>query len=268
MWDIEISVILLTYNYWLYLPVCLQSVHKALHDKWEIILVDDGSSDLATQEFLQKHATEYKIIYTNRKWPSYARNKWIKEARGLYILFLDADDYLHENYIVHAINHLQKTWADFFYPSYQCFGNIHDIHIMPQFSIPNLLMKNYIIITCIIKKEFLMKSQVRFDEAMGDGLEDRDFRISCAEKWISWVSSTLPLVFIRKHTNTRTRFANLKKTELFAYIYEKHKKFYKTQLSFFQLLILRLEFSNTEITHRIVNLLPVRIRHWLKWIHI
>lgn len=221
-----------------------------------------------TQDFLQKNANQYKILYTNRKWPSYARNIWIKEAKGSYILFLDADDYLNENYINHAINNLQKTWADFFYPSYQCFGNNHDVHIMPQFSIPNLLMKNYIIITCIIKKEFLMNTKIRFDDSMRNGLEDWEFRISCAEHWISWVSSSLPLVFIRKHDNTRTRFANKNKPELFAYIYHKHKKFYKKQLSFFQLLILRLEFSNTEITHHIVNLLPVRIRHWLKWMHI
>jgi len=87
-----VSVIITCYNYAHYLAQCIQSVVNQTYKQVEIIVVNDGSTD-GTLELLKKYPTVITIT-TNRVGLSEARNIGVKQAKGSYVLFLDADDYL------------------------------------------------------------------------------------------------------------------------------------------------------------------------------
>jgi len=71
-------------------------------DIFEIIFVDDGSTDFSIEyikSFKRINELHYSLIKQNNKGVSAARNTGLKEAKGEYILFLDSDDYIHEDLI-------------------------------------------------------------------------------------------------------------------------------------------------------------------------
>lgn len=95
--DSLVSVIITCYNYGHFLKQAIDSVLKQSHENIEIIVVDDGSTD-NTQTIIASY-TNIRSIITNRVDVSAARNAGIKLAKGDYITFLDADDYLPEGAI-------------------------------------------------------------------------------------------------------------------------------------------------------------------------
>ena len=95
-----ISVIIPIYNGEKYIEKCLSSVLKSESKEYEIILVNDGSTD-DTEKICKKYETEnknIKYIYQNNSGVSTARNKGILISEGKYLLFLDCDDYLLNNW--------------------------------------------------------------------------------------------------------------------------------------------------------------------------
>ncbi len=91
-----ISVIIPVYNVEKYLRECVDSVLGQTYTKYEIILVDDGSTD-ASGKICDEYAEKYdciSVIHKENSGPSPTRNKGIACARGEYIYFLDSDDYI------------------------------------------------------------------------------------------------------------------------------------------------------------------------------
>ena len=91
---IKISVIIPVYNTAKYLKECLDSVLNQSFDDFEVICVNDGSTDNSL-EILESHDDD-KIVIINQehKGASAARNIAIKKSQGEYILFIDSDDYI------------------------------------------------------------------------------------------------------------------------------------------------------------------------------
>lgn len=94
-----ISVVIPVYNAEKYLRQCVDSVLKQTYKNYEIILVNDGSSD-SSGEICDNYASQYDFIKTIHKTnggASTARNKGVKVAEGKYIFFLDSDDWITED---------------------------------------------------------------------------------------------------------------------------------------------------------------------------
>ena len=87
----NVSVIVPTYNCATYLPDAIDSVLAQTFKDFEIIIVDDGSTD-NTREVVKKYGLQIKYIYQENKGPSAARNLGIQSSNGQYIAFLDSDD--------------------------------------------------------------------------------------------------------------------------------------------------------------------------------
>jgi len=92
----KVSVIIPTYNCAKYLPEAIDSVLRQTYKEYEIIIVDDGSTD-NTKEIVEDFIRRYphiriRYFYQENKGPAVARNEGIREARGEFIAFLDADD--------------------------------------------------------------------------------------------------------------------------------------------------------------------------------
>lgn len=96
-----ISVIIPVYNVEQYLDYCLESVFAQTYGNLEIILIDDGSTDLSGKKCDEFAAGDkrVKVIHKVNGGLSSARNIGIKECSGEFITFLDSDDYIRKDYV-------------------------------------------------------------------------------------------------------------------------------------------------------------------------
>lgn len=93
------SIIVPAYNTEKYIDKCLNSIFSNTYKNFEVIIVNDGSTD-KTENIINKYIKKYdNIIYIKQKnmGLSMARNNGIKKATGDYLLFIDSDDYVEEN---------------------------------------------------------------------------------------------------------------------------------------------------------------------------
>ena len=91
-----ISVIIPVYNVENYLKECIESVLSQTYENYEIILVDDGSTD-SSPGICDEYAGAYenvRVIHKENSGPSATRNAGVSAAKGEYIYFLDSDDYI------------------------------------------------------------------------------------------------------------------------------------------------------------------------------
>jgi len=89
--DVVVSVIIPTHNRIWALPKAVESVCEQRFDRWELIVVDDGSTD-GTGDWMARHAPRARYIYQENHGVSAARNRGIEASVGRYIAFLDSDD--------------------------------------------------------------------------------------------------------------------------------------------------------------------------------
>lgn len=110
-----ISIIITIYNVEQYLPICIESVFNQTFKDFEIILVDDGSTD-NSGNLCDKYAKEDDrclVIHQANKGVSEARNAGLNHATGEYISFIDGDDYIHPQMLEILYEALQKGDYDF-----------------------------------------------------------------------------------------------------------------------------------------------------------
>lgn len=92
-----VSVIVPVYNVKHFLPRCVKSLQAQTMDDFEIILVDDGSTDGSSQlcDDLASFDSRIKVFHKENSGASSARNCGIDNAKGEYLSFIDADDFIH-----------------------------------------------------------------------------------------------------------------------------------------------------------------------------
>lgn len=100
------SIIIPVYNVEAYLKTCFESIINQSYKDYEVIFIDDGSTDNSGEicEFYWKSNPDIvKVIHQKNGGLSKARNTGIFSARGLYIIFLDSDDFFFDNYALEKI---------------------------------------------------------------------------------------------------------------------------------------------------------------------
>jgi teichuronic acid biosynthesis glycosyltransferase TuaG len=117
-----VSIITPTYNSAKYISETIQSVQNQTHQNWEMIIVDDGSTDhtISIVEGFKKSETRIHLIKQNKNvGPAITRNKGIEFAKGKYLTFLDADDIWFSDFIQNSIETIQQTAVPFVFSSYK-----------------------------------------------------------------------------------------------------------------------------------------------------
>lgn len=110
----NISIIIPVYNEEKYLHECMDSLLKQTYENFEIICVDDGSTDMSLQ-ILEKYArldTRIRILTQQNQYAGVARNNGLKIARGKYVMFLDADDYFPADMLGKLIKKAEEDVAE------------------------------------------------------------------------------------------------------------------------------------------------------------
>lgn len=105
-----ISVIVPCYKTESYLPRCIESILENTYKNIELILIDDGSPDKCG-EICDKYANLDKrilVIHQDNQGQSVARNNGVKISSGMYICFVDSDDYVDKQYVEYLYYLLEK----------------------------------------------------------------------------------------------------------------------------------------------------------------
>ena len=109
-----ISVIVPIYNVEKYLRRCLDSICNQVYSNLEIVLVDDGSTDSSgkiADEYARRDI-RFHVIHKQNGGLSDARNVGLSYCHGKYIVFVDSDDYVTEDYVVVLYDLLKHNHAD------------------------------------------------------------------------------------------------------------------------------------------------------------
>lgn len=176
---INISIIIPVYNAEKYLDKCLMSVLNKKHKDVEVILIDDGSTDNSSSIYL-KYEKHMRIYKNSNHGVSYSRNFGLSKATGKYIMFVDSDDYLIENWY-DVVNSYLNTTSDIIILSSNFKELDFDISNKNAFvnKILNISKNNLFLSSpCskLYKREYLEKNGILFDENVKNG-EDMLFNI-------------------------------------------------------------------------------------------
>lgn len=133
MQEIKVSVIIPCYNAEDHLRQCLDSVAAQTLRNIEIICIDDGSTD-ATMEILRDYQGRdgrFRILSQENAGAGAARNRGLREAKGEYLSFLDADDFFEPDMLREAVESAERYVADYvvfgadrYYMDRKAFGEV------------------------------------------------------------------------------------------------------------------------------------------------
>lgn len=112
---IKVSVIIPVFNVERYLKKCLDSVINQTFDNYEIIIINDGSTDnsaMIIEEYKEKYPKKIRFYNKKNGGLSDARNMGILKSKGKYLMFIDSDDYISNNMIEKMYNSIVREDSD------------------------------------------------------------------------------------------------------------------------------------------------------------
>lgn len=187
----DVSVIIPVYNAEKRLARTLDSVFDQTFTNFELICVDDGSSDNSLQ-ILKDYAQKYKnmvIISQENKRVSAARNAGLNAAKGKYIQFFDADDIIEKDALELTYKKAIETNADMVIFCHRrivndklCSDNISQMNNYLRTQKYNLILPfTFYVWDKLFKKEFLIDNKIFFNEDIVAS-EDGYYMLTCLSK--------------------------------------------------------------------------------------
>lgn len=194
-----VSIIIPCYNYGNLLAITLHSLLNQSYSNWECIVVDDGSKDntSAVVSEMALKDNRYRYIYQENRGQAAARNKGLLNARGKYVQFLDADDFLENYKLEKQVLFLEKNAeVDIVYGEVRYFKTEQPNEFfldrwlginnwMPGISgggeelVEAFVHENIMELGCILFKKEVLQEVGQFDEEI-QGVEDWDLCVRCA----------------------------------------------------------------------------------------
>mgnify|MGYP001577293983 CR=1 FL=1 len=205
----SVSIIMPVYNAGALLDRAIKSVFAQTFRDFELVIVDDGSTDAATRRRLDglRGQPNVRVHTQANRGPSHARNFAIADAHGHYICPLDADDWLHPRFLEktaqaldtspsHAIAH---TWV-------RKVGDHTGVWRTGPFELPVLLARCTLHVTALYRRQVWM-TVGGYDAQFKDGAEDWDFWISAASRGYTACELPETLAYYRRTPQSREHLA-------------------------------------------------------------
>ena len=228
----KISVIIPCYNHCQFIVEALESVLNQSFNNFECIIINDGSTDNTEEVVLNwiKVDERFKYFYQENGGLSSARNKGVSISSGFYILPLDSDDKISENYLEECSKVLESHYdVKIVYGEAYFFGNTNRKWNLDKYNFEDILYKNMIYCTGLYRKED-WKKVGGYDENLREGLEDWEFWIhilknggevikinNCNFYYRSKDTSMITKLILKNHYGYDSR----------VYIFEKHIELYR-----------------------------------------
>lgn len=233
---IKLSVVIPCYNHGEFILEAIASVESCQEKVYEIIIINDGSTDPLTQKVLQSLTEKgYRAIDQENQGLAIARNHGISLAKGRYILPLDADNKIRPDYITKAIDILDRQpEVGVVYSNCEFFGGVTGIKKVPEFDINRIVRGNYID-ACAVFRKTVWQDCGGYDDKIPEqfGYEDWDFWLSAAEKCWQFYHIDEVLFDYRLRDRSMVSRCNIpeNRRELFRYISTKHIGLYSTNFA-------------------------------------
>jgi glycosyltransferase involved in cell wall biosynthesis len=226
-----VSVVIPCYNLGQYIAEAVHSVFAQTYQDFEVVVVNDGSTDPETNTIITSlHGPRITVLTTENRGLPAARNRAIQHARGKYICALDADDKLHPSFLEKTIGVLERDPSVAFVSTWlECFGTESWVWRQERCDFPKLLAE------CVV----LTASPVRRDavDAVGGydcehylyGSEDWDLWISLVEKGFRGVVVPEVLFYYRQREGSMRRIADRGEIRLRVWqsLLSKHRESYR-----------------------------------------
>lgn len=210
-----VSVIMPAYNAELYIGEAIKSVINQTFQNWELIIVDDGSTDTTAEIIVEYKRNEKRIksLFQKNGKQGKARNLGLAYSNGKYIAFLDADDLWVENKLTIQINYLlvnQEIDLIFSSGYFLDRGNSTDFDVVvkPIWNIndlPLFVNKNQVPIVSVIVKKICLDNVSNFIEDLDiQNVEDYHLWLKLLSKQFILASIPDKLFYYRIHSDQNT----------------------------------------------------------------
>lgn len=224
----KISVVIPCYDHGAYLDEAVDSVLRQSCTDFEIVVVNDGSTDPRTVELLRSYdRPKTRVIHTVNQGLSSARNTGIRNATGRYILPLDADDRIAETYLEKAAAVLDaRPEVGVVYCDQEMFGERQGLWSIPPYDPVAQLFDNLIFATAMYRKSDWAKVG-GYSSKFIYGWEDWDFWISITSLKKEVVKLPEPLCFYRIRSGSMNLSMSTRhKMAMMALLILRHKRLY------------------------------------------
>lgn len=173
----KISVIIPIYNSEKYLKYNLDSILDQTYDLYEVLMINDGSTD-SSEEICRLYEAKdkrFKYFYQKNRGVSSARNRGIQEAQGEYLLFVDSDDILNKNLFNMIISNFSKEYQLLCYEYKKIYNYNEQINKDNNVNSKNLIYSKNELLKIILKsgdgflwnkvylKEIITKNKLKFN---------------------------------------------------------------------------------------------------------
>ena len=169
----KVSIIIPVYKAEFFLNQCLDSIANQTFSDWECLLIDDGSPDKSgsiCDEYAKKD-NRFKVFHVKNGGVSKARNIGLDNTFGEWIMFVDADDQIHESTLSDCIEILNKNDVDFvqfsFSRKFEDLGKKGNIGV--PYHLEDYLRENDFsgsVWGCFVKSSIIKQHNILFDESM------------------------------------------------------------------------------------------------------
>ncbi len=226
----KISVVIPCYNHGRYIDEAVNSILNQTYQDFEIIIVDDGSTDPFTVQKLKTYLKpKTTVVHIKNQGPSAARNAGVKLAKGDYILTLDADDLFDVSFLEKAITVLeQQPQVGVVTCGIQHVGASKK-KVLPQGGgVENFLAGNGVLGSAFFRK-ICWEEAGGYDESMKDdnmGYEDWNFWIDVTKR--GWTVYVIPeyLFYYRIHKVSRRTKAHSNRPQVIKKIVSNHREIF------------------------------------------
>lgn len=245
-----VSIIMPAYNSANYIGESIESVIAQTYNNWELIVIDDGSTD-STAEVVNSYCIKdkrIKYLWQQNGRQGKARNNGIKKAAGEYIAFLDSDDLWMPNKLEVQLVKLQSTNYDLVFSDAYVFlvspvnYNLKTLLVQPkeykgEEGIIAFFNGNKIpILTVLVRKEVLITVSGFTEDSLIQNAEDYHLWLKLLIKGYTFCSFSQPLAAYRIHSDSATNNFNATSLNVIAALadisncYPKYKEVIKAKI--------------------------------------
>lgn len=174
-----ISIVVPVYNVEKYIVKCLDSIMNQDYQNFEIVLVNDGSTDNSVKiinDYFENKDVIWKLINKENGGLASARNVGIARSKGEYIAFVDSDDTISPDFLSSLLNEIKDNELDFAFCNFEFTKNQEipndDNDTKTIYTKEELLVTflkrsiNFVVPSMMFKREFLLGNYLMFNESL------------------------------------------------------------------------------------------------------
>jgi len=172
---LDLSIVIINKNYLSYLKKCVNScLNQITKYKYEVIIVDDGSTDGSTNYIKNIKDKKIKFFQTKNKGIEKAANKGFKKSNAKYVVRVDADDYLSKKFVNIMLGEINKSKNAFIYSNYFIINSKKKYKMnLPSFDKKEIIKRGDFLATGTVYNRNIIKKIGYYNENIkNSGLEN------------------------------------------------------------------------------------------------